>query len=440
MRKIFLFVLGLLMTLGAQTAKAAGCSAPTNAQVSNITTNTAVLTWTPGAGQSQWHVRITDISSVNPNSPTAYNVDEPYCEIIVLRPNTSYWVQVWTICSEEEWSTDYAQTTFTTPLPNCTPTNFQVSNITGTSATFSWTATSDCPSQWQVHLYNGSVVQKYTANTNSYTITLLQPNTSYLAKVRAVYGYDSYGDWSSEIEFSTPAIPVYTVFNNGTLTYYYDEEMDSRTGIKELYDGTNPGMRFTSYNTQVTKAVIDPSMINAPLTSLNSMFYGGSHRTETYPLSNLTSISELDNLYNMEGLTDLTQMFFGCRSLTSVDLTGIKFSSVKKVLEMFSGCTSLKTIYCREDWNTYTSMANAEIFNNCSSLVGANGTLWDASHITKEYARPDKPGQPGYFTAKTQGIDEIVNRQSTNRKFIRNGQLFIEINGRTYDATGKEVK
>jgi len=38
------------------------------------------------------------------------------------------------------------------------------------------------------------------------------------------------------------------------------------------------------------------------------------------------------------------------------------------------------------------------------------------------------------------GIDEIVNRKSSNRKFIKDGQLLIEKNGKFYNATGAEVR
>ena len=39
-----------------------------------------------------------------------------------------------------------------------------------------------------------------------------------------------------------------------------------------------------------------------------------------------------------------------------------------------------------------------------------------------------------------QDLEQIVNRQSSNRKFIKDGQLFIERNGKVYDATGRLVK
>lgn len=39
-----------------------------------------------------------------------------------------------------------------------------------------------------------------------------------------------------------------------------------------------------------------------------------------------------------------------------------------------------------------------------------------------------------------EGLEQIVNGQSSNRKFIKDGQLFIESNGKTFNAQGQEVK
>ena len=40
------------------------------------------------------------------------------------------------------------------------------------------------------------------------------------------------------------------------------------------------------------------------------------------------------------------------------------------------------------------------MFFGCTSLVGGNGTKFDASHIDSEYARVDTNDTPGYFTLK----------------------------------------
>jgi hypothetical protein len=41
------------------------------------------------------------------------------------------------------------------------------------------------------------------------------------------------------------------------------------------------------------------------------------------------------------------------------------------------------------------------MFDACTKLKGGNNTTYNASRINATYARVDKAGQPGYFTAKS---------------------------------------
>ena len=40
------------------------------------------------------------------------------------------------------------------------------------------------------------------------------------------------------------------------------------------------------------------------------------------------------------------------------------------------------------------------MFSECTKLVGGNGTTYSSLFVGGNYARPDAPGRPGYFTAK----------------------------------------
>ena len=41
------------------------------------------------------------------------------------------------------------------------------------------------------------------------------------------------------------------------------------------------------------------------------------------------------------------------------------------------------------------------MFTDCTQLKGGNTTAYNSSKTDKTYARVDKAGQPGYFTAKS---------------------------------------
>ena len=231
---------------------------------------------------------------------------------------------------------------------------------------------------------------------------------------------------------------VYTEFveETGTLTYYYDFLRSERTGITEVYDPvTHPdAVRFTGYYNKVKKVVIDPSMKDAPMTSFNGMFYGGTNpQTWVFQkLSKLTTIEGLENL-NTENVTDMSNMFCMCSSLTSLDLSSFNTSRVTKTVAMFQSCEKLETvdvssfdiskvtdmgqmfnycpklttIYCNDDWSTSTA-ASDYMFSGCTSLVGGKETVFDSNFIDKTYARPDGGEEaPGYFTERKYVVSDV---------------------------------
>jgi surface protein len=203
--------------------------------------------------------------------------------------------------------------------------------------------------------------------------------------------------------------------------YFYDHLRESRSGTKELYDPS--AVRFADYYNKVQKAVIDESMQNAPMTSMEKMFYGGFSMKPLY-LSKMTSIEGLENL-NTSEVTSMQSMFEGCQSLTELDLSTFNTANVTNTncmfqsctnLEtlnialfnigkmedmryMFIGCSKLKTIYCNSDWSGSEAQSDY-MFSGCSKLVGGQGTTYNNSKIDKSYARPDDPDndKPGYFT------------------------------------------
>jgi hypothetical protein len=73
---------------------------------------------------------------------------------------------------------------------------------------------------------------------------------------------------------------------------------------------------------------------------------------------------------------------------------------------MFYNCYNLRTIYVGSGWSTAAVTGSANMFFNCTSLVGGQGTTWNESNPTdKTYAHIDGgTSNPGYFTAKNAGL------------------------------------
>ena len=227
---------------------------------------------------------------------------------------------------------------------------------------------------------------------------------------------------------------VYTVFDEdtGTLTYRYDSNYDLSNPYHEEYDPVKHpnAARFTDYNKKVKKAVIDPSMKEAPLTWMYKMFYGGTNieASEEYGLTQMTTIEGLENL-NTTSVTNMIGMFVGCAALTSLDfssfdtsnvglmvamfyrcdaLTSLDLSSfntakVTDMMYMFAGCSSLTTIYCGDDWSKSAALTDSQnMFAGCTALVGGDGTAYNEDFIDATYARLDGGLKaPGYFTSKS---------------------------------------
>ena len=121
------------------------------------------------------------------------------------------------------------------------------------------------------------------------------------------------------------------------------------------------------------------------VTDMGKMFYG---------CSQLTSL-DVSN-FNTTNVTDMKGMFDGCYSLTSLDLSNFNTVNVTNMKNMFSGCSGLTTIYCNDTWSCSSS---ANMFKDCSSLVGA--ISYDSEKTDVTYANPTT----GYFTANGSPAD-----------------------------------
>ena len=77
---------------------------------------------------------------------------------------------------------------------------------------------------------------------------------------------------------------------------------------------------------------------------------------------------------------------------------------------MFEGCTNLRTIYVGSGWSTAIVTYTDDMFLDCTSLVGGQGTAYDANHVDAAYAHIDGgTNNPGYFTDKNAGLRGDVN-------------------------------
>ena len=136
---------------------------------------------------------------------------------------------------------------------------------------------------------------------------------------------------------------------------------------------------------------VDVSSFNTTnVTNMMSMFYFCS------------SLTNLDvSNFNTANVTEMSSMFADCHSLTSLDVSNFKTDNVTDIRWMFKGSSGLKTIYVGSGWSTEAVKEGGDMFAYCTSLVGGQGTTYDADHTDYTYAHIDEgASNPGYFTDK----------------------------------------
>ncbi len=217
--------------------------------------------------------------------------------------------------------------------------------------------------------------------------------------------------------------------SNTTLTFYYDKQRASRTGTTyDLNTGaTDAGWGADGTYASVTKVVFDPSFAGARPTTTYGWFYDMTNLQSITGMSYLNT-SEVTNMafmfafcekltsldvsrFNTSKVTSMRSMFKYCTRLTSLDLGSFNTSQVNSMYNMFYDCDYLRTIYVGNDWSTAAVTSSTDMFLNCSSLVGGQGTTYNSSNPKdKTYAHIDGgTSNPGYFTAKNAGLRGDVN-------------------------------
>ena len=103
--------------------------------------------------------------------------------------------------------------------------------------------------------------------------------------------------------------------------------------------------------------------------------------------------------FNTEKVTDMERMFEGAFLIKTLDLSSFNTANVTNMSYMLESCRELTTVYAGDGWSTANVTNSTGMFTACSKLVGGVGTAYDADHVDAAYARIDKEGEPGYFTA-----------------------------------------
>ena len=96
-------------------------------------------------------------------------------------------------------------------------------------------------------------------------------------------------------------------------------------------------------------------------------------------LTNLTTIENMNNL-DTSNVTDMSVMFGGCSSLTSINLTGLDTSNVINMKDMFMDCTLLTNVDIT-GLNTSKVTRMYRMFMRCNNIQNLDLSNWDTSNV-----------------------------------------------------------
>ena len=121
--------------------------------------------------------------------------------------------------------------------------------------------------------------------------------------------------------------------------------------------------------------------MNANANCYRMFMFRGTYNssTNTYQ-SALTSI-DFGNNFNTANVTNMSEMFFGCSSLTTLNLSCFNTANVTKMFSMFLHCSSLISLDLSH-FNTSNVTNMSFMFRNCSSLISLNLSNFNNANVT----------------------------------------------------------
>ncbi len=159
----------------------------------------------------------------------------------------------------------------------------------------------------------------------------------------------------------------YAVFNNGTLTFYYDNKKPNGAyGMKVTYDS-----EWYSVASDMKIVVFDNSFAEYRPTSCSWWFDG---------CENLTEIIDIKNL-NTEKVTTMKSMFYKCNNLQTLDLSSFNTKNVTDMCFMLDSCVNLKTVDL-SSFNTKNVTDMYNMFAYCYNLTSIDLSNFDTKNVT----------------------------------------------------------
>ena len=270
---------------------------------------------------------------------------------------------------------------------------------------------------------------KFVTNQVTYGIYMFYGCTALKGAIDYDANKTSHTYANCDTGYFTPGC-AYAEFDEGAGTLTFKCGLSKPAGAYDLNEGDS-GPAWSKQSAKINKVVFDASFANARPTSCKMWFYN---------CNNLTEIEGIENL-NTVNVTDMNCMFWGCSSLTSLDLSkfdtqkvtdmGFMFSyssnltsldlskfdtqNVTNMVYMFSGCSKL-TLLNLSKFNTQNLTSMTHMFSCCAGLNSLDLSKFDTQNVTDMEGMFD--GCSGFTSLDLSKFD---TQKVTNMRYMFNG-------------------
>lgn len=348
----------------------------------------------------------------------------------------------------EGYKTLYVDNITLEPIPTCLDvSDINVSDLTTTSATLTWTANGS-ESAWNVAIGANTVTDPNTltalsSSNNSYFLTDLTPATYYNVWVQSVCSSEN-GAWIGPLTFSTSCNAVTTLNENFNSTSFFELPLcwnsivrngasaNSAVVVQSGGVASTNGLTIYADNSPagVDVILVTPNLSNmATGNQILTFVASGSNSLEIGTLNANTSFDSVFTPFQTVPLTESNQTItVNFASYTGID-TYIGFKIV-------TGSTSTSSQYIGLDNIVWETNLSNEDFDASKALVYPN-PVQDILNIktTKELTSVTV-----YNVMGQEVLSTSHNLSQIDMSSLSNGAYLVKLNGTTFTETLKVIK
>ena len=171
-------------------------------------------------------------------------------------------------------------------------------------------------------------------------------------------------------KYTCNASGIVPTFNS---RYVYEVNETESNGIYTVEITSEDDFTSCSFKDKSKLLTVEFLKVTSKVTNMFNMFSG---------CKNLTSL-DLSN-WNTSKVTSMSNMFYGCNNLTSLDVSNFNTSNVTNISYMFNGCNNLTSLDVSNfDTKNVTNMA--AMFNGCEKLTSLDVSNWNTSKVSTMY-------------------------------------------------------